>query len=95
MNALKLIISINNKTCHLDGYITPIVADWSGQLFIRKILYIKTSLQEIEPFLPMLDLFHLSLNSRKQVFFSTSLFFEKLFYFVFDAHKKLAKKPCS
>ncbi|CAG8479376.1 6790_t:CDS:2, partial [Racocetra fulgida] len=56
LSALKLILAINNKTHYLDGYVAPIVADWSGQLFIRKILYQKSPPQEIMPFLPMLGL---------------------------------------
>ena len=93
MNALKLILTINNKTCHLDGYVAPIVADWPGQLFIRKLLYMKTPPREIEPFLPMLGPLHVSLNSREQVLLVHHSFFEKLFHFVFGVHKKLAKKP--
>ena len=92
MNALKLILSVNSKTHHLDGYIVLIVADWPGQLFIRKILYTKTPLREIESFLPMLGPLHISLNSREQVLLVHHSFFEKLFHFVFGEHKKLAKK---
>ncbi|RIB03386.1 hypothetical protein C2G38_2225214 [Gigaspora rosea] len=38
-NVLNLILSINNKTHHLDGRVAPIIADWPGQIFIRKALH--------------------------------------------------------
>jgi len=33
-----MILTISRKTEYLDNYIVPIVADWSDQLFIRKVL---------------------------------------------------------
>ncbi|RIB21268.1 hypothetical protein C2G38_2177084 [Gigaspora rosea] len=63
IKAIILILSINNKTGHLDNCIAPLVADWPGQLFIRKALYMKLPPQDIEPFLPILDLLHLLLNN--------------------------------
>ncbi|RHZ44067.1 hypothetical protein Glove_767g14 [Diversispora epigaea] len=69
INALKIILSINNRTQHLRGFVAPVVADWLGQLFIRKALRIQTlnSPQEINSFLPMLGPLHVSLNSREQL----------------------------
>ncbi|RHZ51729.1 hypothetical protein Glove_471g10 [Diversispora epigaea] len=99
LNALKIIISINNKTQHLNGQIAPVVADWPGQIFIRKALYTQLPL-EFQPFYLQIKLFisimgplHLSLNSREQVVLVHHSFFEKLFHFVFGQNKKLAKKP--
>ena len=37
INALKIILESSNNT-HLNGYVAPVVADWPGQLFIRKAL---------------------------------------------------------
>jgi len=93
VNALKLILSINGKAHHLNNRVAPIVADWPGQIFIRKALYTETLSHEIEAFLPILGPLHLSLNSWEQVLLMYHSFFEKLFHFVFGERKKLAKKP--
>src|SRR5207237_10394912 len=85
---LKLILSINGN---LDQQVAPIVADWPGQIFIRKALYTEKLSQEIESFLPMLGPLHLSLNSREQVLLVHHSFFENLFNFVFVNRIKLAK----
>ncbi|CAI2185627.1 15633_t:CDS:2 [Funneliformis geosporum] len=60
--ALQMILDINNETRHLHNRIALLVADWPGQLFIRKAL---THLQksdsqysipaEINSFIPILD----------------------------------------
>ncbi|RHZ72469.1 hypothetical protein Glove_242g203 [Diversispora epigaea] len=69
LNALKIIISINNKTQHLNGQIAPVVADWPGQIFIRKALYKQLPLEfqpfylQIKSFIPIMSPLHLSLNS--------------------------------
>ena len=100
ISALNMILLVNNKTNHLTGYVASIVADWPGQIFIRKALHMRTlpNLQnsfprELEAFLPILGPLHLSLNSREQVLIIYHSFFEKLFHFVFGERKKLAKKP--
>ncbi|RIB18493.1 hypothetical protein C2G38_2184472 [Gigaspora rosea] len=93
IKAITLILSINNKTRHLDNCVAPLVADWPGQLFVRKALYMKPPPRDIEPFLPILGPLHLSLNSREHVFLVHYSFFEKLFHFVFGSGKTLAKKP--
>ncbi|RHZ89707.1 hypothetical protein Glove_12g14 [Diversispora epigaea] len=99
LNALKIIISINNKTQHLNRQITPVVADWPGQIFIRKALYTQLPLEfqpfylQIKSFIPIMSPLHLSLNSLEQVVLVHHSFFEKLFHFVFGQNKKLAKKP--
>ena len=38
LEGLKMITSINNDIDHLQNVVAPIVADWPGQLFIRKAL---------------------------------------------------------
>ncbi|RHZ85143.1 hypothetical protein Glove_71g82 [Diversispora epigaea] len=90
LNALKIIISINNKTQHLNGQIAPVVADWPDQIFIRKALYTQLPLEfqpfylQIKSFIPIMGPLHLSLNSREQVVLVHHSFFEKLFHFVFE-----------
>ncbi|RIB27982.1 hypothetical protein C2G38_2159171 [Gigaspora rosea] len=73
-NVLNLILSINNKTHHLDRQVAPIITNWPSQIFIRKALYMRTlpkfqSLfsQQIETFLPILGPLHVLLNCREQV----------------------------
>ncbi|CAB4393527.1 unnamed protein product [Rhizophagus irregularis] len=67
LNALKMILAVNKNSKCLEGHVAPIVADWPGQLFIRKALtHLHTSRsqipKEIDSFIPMLGPLHLSLN---------------------------------
>ena len=69
MNALQIILTISRKTKCLDNYIALIVADWPGQLFIRKALTHLHALgsqtaipKEVESFIPMLG-FHLIIEN--------------------------------
>ncbi|HEY4877459.1 MAG TPA: hypothetical protein VIH86_17910, partial [Puia sp.] len=100
LNALQMILALSRKTKHLENKVAPIVADWPGQLFIRKALTHLHALglqsaipQEIKSFIPMLGPLHLSLNSREHVMIIYHFFFEQMFHFVFGERKKLAKKP--
>jgi len=100
LNALQIILNISKKIKHLDKQVAPIVADWSGQLFIRKalthlhVLEVQSTIpQEFESFISILGLLHLSFNSREHVMIIYHSFFEKIFHFVFGKNKKLAKKP--
>uniref|UniRef100_U9UZM9 Uncharacterized protein n=1 Tax=Rhizophagus irregularis (strain DAOM 181602 / DAOM 197198 / MUCL 43194) TaxID=747089 RepID=U9UZM9_RHIID len=100
LKALQIILAINKKTKHLENQVAPIVADWPGQLFIRKALThlhmsgLQSAIpQEIKSFIPMLGPLHLSLNSREHVMIIYYSFFEQMFHFVFGERKKLAKKP--
>jgi len=102
LNALQMILNISKKTKHLDKQVASIVADWPGQLFIRKALIHLHALgaqstipQEFESFISILGPLHLSLNSREYVMIIYHSFFEKIFHFVFGKNKKLAKKPKS
>lgn len=38
LNALDMILSINKDIGRPNDYVIPVVADWPGQLFIRKAL---------------------------------------------------------
>jgi hypothetical protein len=95
---IMMILSINNDVSHLKNVIAPIVADWPGQLFIRKALtYLfknhPSIPKEIISFLPIIGPLHVSLNSREQVIKTYYFLFEKFFHFVFGDKKVLAKKP--
>jgi len=92
VKVLNFLLSINEKTQHLNGQIAPIVADWPGQIFIRKALYTSVYSQQIESFLPILGPLHVSLNSREHVILVYHSFFMKLFHFVFGEKKRFAKK---
>ncbi|RHZ75417.1 hypothetical protein Glove_214g7 [Diversispora epigaea] len=98
--ALQMILDIDKDTGHLCNRIAPLVADWPGQLFVRKAItnLHKTNSQyiipdEINSFIPILGPLHVSLNSREHVILIYHSFFEKLFHFVFGKRKVLAKKP--
>lgn len=103
LNALQMILTVSRNSKCLEKHVAPIVADWPGQLFIRKALthfhaskasgLQSTISQEIESFIPMLGPLHLSLNSREHVMIIYHSFFEQMFHFVFGKNKKLAKKP--
>jgi hypothetical protein len=98
VEGLIMILSINDDVGHLKDVIAPIVADWPGQLFIRKALtYLfknhPSIPQEIVNFLPIIGPLHVSLNSREQVIKTYHFLFEKFFHFVFGDKKVLAKKP--
>jgi hypothetical protein len=74
IKALNIILDYNKKTNHLAGNVASIVADWPGQLFIRKALtYLgngnKNSLvqPEVVSFIPFLGPLHVSLNTREHI----------------------------
>lgn len=100
IRALKMILDIDKDTEHLRNKVAPLVADWPGQLFIRKAI---TNLHkadsqysipaEINSFIPILGPLHVSLNSREHVLIIYYTFFQKLFHTVFGKKKVLAKKP--
>jgi len=99
VSALQLILDIDNDTGILYNRVAPLVADWPGQLFIRKAitnLYKDNSQysipSRINSFIPILGPLHVSLNSREHVLIIYYTFFQKLFHFVFGKRKILAKK---
>lgn len=100
LNASEMILSIIRDIGRPGYYVMPIIADWPGQLFIRKLL---THLHQqntrstipptVDAFVPILGPLHVSLNSREQVMKIYYSFFKKLFHAVFGKRKVLAKKP--
>jgi hypothetical protein len=103
LQALQMILTYNDKVQHLYGNVAPLVADWPGQLFIRKAIThlqnansndVRSQIpQEIASFVPIIGPLHVSLNTREQVMKVHYPFFQKLFHFVFGKRKVLAKKP--
>jgi hypothetical protein len=97
--AIKMITSIKNLLEYIKKNAIPVIADYPGQLFIRKAitLYLNNQLNIedidwIQNFVPMLGPLHVSLNSRECVVLIYYDFFKKLFCDVFEK-KTLAKKP--
>jgi hypothetical protein len=95
-----MITNIPSLNSYLNQNIIPIVADWPGQLFIRKIithLKIQQSVtnipQNFKNFHSIIGSFHVALNSQETVLMINYEFFNQLFYFVFGDKKILAKKP--
>ncbi|RHZ76490.1 hypothetical protein Glove_197g35 [Diversispora epigaea] len=86
INTLKIILSINDKIQHLKEFVTPIVADWPEQIFIRKALHKTLSEfqsnfpQDIRSFLPIL------------VFLSDLFYWKDINHSFFDALQK--HLPC-
>jgi hypothetical protein len=100
ISALQMISDIDKDTGYLHNHVAPLVADWPGQLFVRKAI---THLHKadshysipagINSFIPILGPLHVSLNSREHVLIVYYTFFQKLFHSVFGKRKVLAKKP--
>lgn len=103
LEVLQTLTKIESISIYLQNNIIPIVADWPGQLFLRKIIT-KISQQEqqqnlnieyknFKNFIPLIGPLHVSLNSREHVIILHWEFFNKLFHYVFGPRKVLAKKP--
>ena len=100
IEALQMILNIDKDIGYLHNHVAPLVADWPGQLFVRKAItnLHKTDSQYsipagINSFIPILGPLHVSLNSREHVLIIYYTFFQKLFHSVFGKRKVLAKKP--
>jgi hypothetical protein len=69
LDALKLFACTPPMQRYLEQHAIPIVADWPGQLFIRKAI-VQASLRQqsaipiVRSFVPMMGPLHVSLNSR-------------------------------
>ncbi|RIB10955.1 hypothetical protein C2G38_2250452 [Gigaspora rosea] len=99
-DVLKMIINIPSLNNYLKQNVIPIITDWPGQLFIRKIItYLKIQQsasnipQVYKNFHPIIGPLHVALNSKETALIINYEFFKQLFYFVFGDKKKLAKKP--
>jgi len=93
-----MILLVNKNAGRTNNHVMPIVADWLGQLFIRKAL---TNIHQqntkipasINAFIPILGPLHILLNSWEQVLKIYYSFFKILFHAVFGKRKVLARKP--
>ncbi|RIB12471.1 hypothetical protein C2G38_2041789 [Gigaspora rosea] len=99
-DAHKMIINISSLNNYLKQNVIPIITDWPGQLFIRKIIkYLKIQqsasniLQVYKNFHSIIGPLHVALNSKETALIINYEFFKQLFHFVFGYKKKLAKKP--
>ncbi|KAF0539733.1 hypothetical protein F8M41_006841 [Gigaspora margarita] len=95
-----MIINVSSLNNYLNQNIIPIITDWPGQLFIKKIIiHLKiqqsaTNIPQIyKNFHPIIGPLHVALNSKEIALIINYEFFKQLFYFVFGDKKKLAKKP--
>ena len=105
LNALKMITEIPSLNNYLQSNIIPIIADFPGQLFIRKaitLLHKHQNLQNnnfqqipqiINNFVPILGPLHVLLNMRESVVRIHWDFFEIMYKSVFGINKILAAKP--
>jgi hypothetical protein len=104
LNALKMITDIPSLNNYLQYNIIPVVADFPGQLFIRRAISLfhkqkngqsisSTQIPEIvKNFIPILGPLHVSLNMREDIVLIHWKFFEKMFKSVFGQKKNISKK---
>lgn len=102
LSAIKMITDIKSLVEYIKSHPIPVIADFPGQLFIRKIitLYLKNrqnNIQQIDldcilNFIPILGPLHVSLNSRENVVLLHHDFFKKLYCNVFEK-TKFPEKP--
>jgi len=85
---------------YLDYYVISIIADWPGQVNIRRAITLKLNdgieseiPQQILSFIPMIGPLHISLNSRETLFQAYYFFFEILYHNLFGERKILSQKP--
>src|SRR5438128_1009283 len=99
INALEVVYNQQLMQTYLSNYAIPIVADWPGQLYIRKAiaqrLLVNNEIipQYVTSFLPMMGPLHVSLNARELVFQKNSFLFNDIYKGIFGLRKILGKKP--
>lgn len=105
LNALKMITGIPSLNNYLQNNIIPVIADFPGQLFIRKAITLlhkhqnqqNNNFNQIPPiinnFVAILGPLHVSLNMRENIVIVHWDFFEIMYKSVFGINKVLAAKP--
>ena len=91
IKAINAVVNVPSMQQYIQkGYVIPIVADWSGQIYIRTaisryILYREQSniTNSILSFLPIISPLHISLNSRELVFLQYRPFFAAMYKYIF------------
>src|SRR6185369_754858 len=101
-SAIEMITGVSSLAEYVKFNAIPIIADYPGQLFIRKAitLYLKNqqnniqqiNLDHILNFIPILGPLHVSLNSREDVVVLFHDFFKNLYCTVFEK-KGFPEKP--
>ncbi|PKK60752.1 hypothetical protein RhiirC2_792866 [Rhizophagus irregularis] len=89
-----------NEYNYLDNYVIPVVADWPGQVNIRRAITLRINKgnksgisEQILSLIPIIGPLHISLNSRETLFQTYHFFFEKLYHNLFEEKKILSHKP--
>ncbi|EXX68951.1 hypothetical protein RirG_100420 [Rhizophagus irregularis DAOM 197198w] len=89
-----------NEYNYLDNYVIPVVADWPGQVNIRRAITLRINKgnksgisEQILSLIPIIGPLHISLNSRETLFQTYHFFFEKLYHDLFGEKKILSHKP--
>ncbi len=99
MRALRIVHDQDLMQEYLINHVVPVVADWPGQLFIRKAIAQRLLVNNesiplfVTSFVPMMGPLHVSLNSRELVFLKNSFLFNDIFKGIFGTRKDLGKKP--
>jgi hypothetical protein len=90
----------NIEENYLNNFIIPVIADWPGQVNIRRAitLRIKKGInsgvpEQVLNLIPMIGPLHVSLNSRETLFQTYHFFFEMLYHNLFGDKKILSQKP--
>ena len=88
LSAAKMITDIKSLIEYIRLYVIPVIADFPGQLFLRKAItmYSKnqpSSLDGIQNFIPILGPLHVSLNAREDVVLLYNGFFSKIVLYSF------------
>ena len=85
---------------YLDHYVIPIIADWPGQVNIRRAITLRINKgiasgisEQILSLIPLIGPLHISLNSRETLFQTYHFFFEMLYHDLFGDKKVLSQKP--
>jgi len=84
---------------YLSKFVVPIIADWPGQLYIRKAIAQKVLLDNrnvpefVTAFLPIMGPLHMSLNARQLIFLKNSFLFNDLYKSIFGSRKNIGQKP--
>src|SRR6266540_2824992 len=90
----------NGEESYLDNFIIPIIADWLGQVNIRRVIILKIKKgitskisEKILNLIPIIGFFYIFLNNRKTLFQTYYFFFEMLYHNLFKNKKILFQKP--
>src|SRR6266540_1950275 len=85
---------------YLNNFVIPVIADWSGQVNIRRAITLRIKkgidskiLEQVLNLILMIGPLHISLNSKETLFQTYHFFFEMLYHNLFGDKKILSQKP--